>query len=265
MKSKIDLFYESFNDAIYENTRGSYGGRFPMPFFSNFEVEMVTGKFWMDKFLFIIRKIKEENMPFNEVTEKIRYPSLLTRAIIPNGTLKFLGIDREKIGIKDRFISELIFNLYKQYPFCEGSKNILWSRAEIEKNFKKDKLLKIQGYPNGYLRTITEFLYFYSDNLGHEFHGPYILKNGEKLLIREWYNLNAHYYKFAKNFTPKEVRVYELYGPDTDIKIDISNRLIIVGGSLKGSYFEVDNKVFNITETKELVGLILKKCKEATN
>jgi len=263
MESKIDLFYKSFIDAIYENTKGSYGGRFPMPYFSNFEIEMVTGKFWIDKFLDILKKIEDKNISFEGIAERIKYPSFLTRAVIPNDTLKFLKISKNKIMMKDRSISEIIFSLYKEYPFCKESKNILWNVEDIEKNFKRDKLLKIQGHPNGYLRTITEFLYFYSDNLGHEFHGPYILNNGDKLLVREWYNLDAPYYNFSKDFSPSEIRIYELYNSNAEIEIDISNRLI-VGGTLKGSYLEVDKKVLSLKETNELIDFIIKKCREAT-
>ena len=38
MKSKLDLYLESFNMSVLEVTKGSYGGKWPMPFFNSVEI-----------------------------------------------------------------------------------------------------------------------------------------------------------------------------------------------------------------------------------
>ncbi|MFW5846832.1 MAG: hypothetical protein ACOCUU_01610 [Nanoarchaeota archaeon] len=225
---------------------------------------MVVGKFWIKRFLKVIRELKNKGISYEKIAKKIKYPSYLTRAIIPNPTLKFLGVSKEEIKEKDEFISEIIFELYKDISLCKENKNILWDENQIKENFSLDKLIQLDKPPNGYLRTITEFLYFYSDNFGHEFHGPYTLSNGKKLLVREWHNLNAPYYNFSKNFTPNEFKIYELYNKSSIIEIDISNRLNIENEKLEGFYFEVNNRILNKEETESLSEYFINKCKEAT-
>lgn len=270
---KYDFFINSFCDSVLTVTRGSYGGKWPMPFFTSVDVGMMIAEYWLDHYLDLINKFKEKKIPIEEITKKIKYPSALTRTVYPNLEIKYGDYPREKIKKKDLFLAEVLYPLYKEDLYCSRYTNILWSKEKIKCNFNPNKIKNLEGMGdkkdilnyNGYLRVISEILFFYFDNLGHETHGPYTLESGEILLIREWHDLNPGYFEFMKSFPFKSFRVYEVYKPGTEIKIDISNRIYInskMNECLEGFYFETPEKILNIPETKKLIKDIQYHCQK---
>lgn len=264
MESKLDIFLESFNKSVLEVTKGSYGGKWPMPFFSSLDVGMVVGEYWGDFFLEVIRKIKRKGINVEDLSEKIKYPSPFSRAFYPNVELKYKGYPPDKLEEIDRFVSELIYPLYKADIFCANGTNILWDKNQIDGEFNIGRLIWLRDLKNstemirynGYLRAITEMLFFYWDNFGHETHGPYKLESGDVLLIREWHDLKPGYFKFSEKFPFDYLRVYELYKPGTVVKIDVSNRVYIdarIDDCLLGFRFYTVDKTFSFSETEHLI------------
>ncbi len=273
MNSKLDLFLESFNNATLVTTKGAYGGRWPMPFFTNTEIESITGKDLADFFIRLIGEFKKRGISREELAQKLNYPSRFSRPIYSFPQLKYDKYPLEKLGEITLFVSELMYPFYKDDLYCKGWTNILWNKEQIEKTFQREKLLSTEGLENkskllqynGYLRTITEILYFYWDTLGHEIHGPYNLDSGEILLVREWHNLNPGYFEFPKDFSFDKVTIYEVYKPGTEIKIDVSNRVFIdsrMDECLIGFYFDVSGKILLLEETKSMIQEIKRMCEK---
>lgn len=277
MKSKLDLFLESFNKSVLEVTKGSYGGKWPMPYFTSLDVGSVIGEYWGDFFLEIIKKLKEKNLSIEDVSNQLKYPSPLSRAFYPNLELKYKKYPAEKIKEIDVFISEITYPFYKKDIFCKNFSNILWDKEKIKKKFNSEKIIWFKNLKeteanelikyNGYLRAITEMLFFYFDNFGHETHGPYKLDSRNILLVREWHDLKPEYFKFSKEFPFDSIRIYEIYKLGTDIKIDISNRVFITSRTdecLLGFYFQTPEKILNLFETLSMVDKIKKTCEKGT-
>jgi len=274
MEPKLNMFLESFNKSVLEVTKGSYGGKWPMPFFNSLDVGMVVGEYWGDFFLEVIKRIEEKRLNIEGLSKKIKYPSPFTRAFYPNVELKYKGYPADKLEEIDLFVSELIYPLYKEDSFCANWTNILWDENQIKKEFNIQRLIWLKDLKdlkdpreiikyNGYLRAITEMLFFYWDNFGHEIHGPYKLESGDILLIREWHDLKPGYFEFSKNFPFDYLRIYELYKPRTLIKIDVSNRVYIdarIDDCLLGFYFETWDKIFSFSEKQVLIEEIRDLC-----
>lgn len=271
--SKLDMFLDSFINSVLVTTRGSYGGKWPMPYFTSLDVGSVIAKHWADFYLEVIEKLKQQEQSIEAITKKIKYPSIFSRAIYSNVELKYQGYPKEKIKQISSFISELTYPCYKSDVFCRDMTNILWDKKQIQENFQKEKIIWLKDIENkeqiakynGYLRVITEMLFFYWDNIGHEIHGPYKLNSGELLLIREWHDLKADYFEFPKNLPHDFIRTYEIYKSGTEIKIDISNRLYMtskIEDCLLGFYFESSGKILDIDKTLSLIEQIKKTCEE---
>ncbi len=271
MKSKLNLFLKSFNNSVLVTTKGSYGGKWPMPFFTSLDVGMVIGKYWGDFFIEVIRKLQKRINSINEIVQKVKYPSPFSRAFYPNVELKCLGFSASKIKEIDHFVSEIMYSFYKSDVFCKNWSNILWDKKKLRQKYNPKNLICVKDLGkekntiryNGYLRAITEILFFYWDNLGHEIHGPYKMESGEILLIREWHDLRPDYFDFPENFVYDYICIYELYKPGTDIKIDISNRVYInsrIDECLIGFYVETADKLHNFSETLSIIKKIEKFC-----
>lgn len=260
MNSKLDEFLESFNKSILFVTKGSYGGKWPMPHFTSVDVGMAIDNYWCDFFLDIIKKLKVRELNTKEIANKIAHPSTFSRAFYANLQLKVKNYPPEKITEMNEFVAELLYYCYKNDIFCTNWTNILWDKEQIKTNFRPEKIIRVKDIAdkkpiicyNGYLRAITEMLFFYWDNFGHEIHGPYKLDSGEILLIREWHDLRPEYFEFSKNFPYDHIRIYEIYSPETKIKIDISNRCYInlrTDECLLGFYFECASRALDLAET----------------
>ncbi|MBD3252285.1 hypothetical protein GF386_00965 [Candidatus Pacearchaeota archaeon] len=271
--SKLENFLESFINSVLITTKGSYGGKWPMPYFNSLDVGSMISWYWADFYLDTIERLKKQRVSALDISKKIKYPSVFSRSLYSNIELKYQEYPAEKIKEMSSFISKITHPCYKSDPFCKDMTNILWDKEQILKNFQKEKIILLKDIKdkkqvikyNGYLRAITEMLYFYYDNLGHEIHGPYKLDSGELLLIREWHDLNPNYFNFPRNLSYDFIRVYETYKPQTDIKIDISNRLYMaskIEDCLLGFYFESSGKIFDTDETFTLINQIKKTCEE---
>jgi len=244
-----------------------------MPFFNSVEIGSIIATNWADFFFDIIKKLKEKKINLLNIARKIKYPSPLSRAFYPNLELKFKNYPSKKIGEIDTFIAEIMYYFYKEGPYCKNWTNILFDKEQINKNFHSEKVIWLKDLKNikeiiqynGYLRAITEMLFFYWDNFGHEIHGPYKLDTGEILLIREWHDLKPDYFKFSKELTSDTIIIYEIYKPETKIKIDISNRVFIDSRTdecLLGFYFQTPEKILSLNETRLFIEKIKKVCEE---
>lgn len=273
MSFKLNMLLESFNNSVLEVTKGSYGGKWPMPFFTSTDVGMVIDNYWGDFFLEIIKKLKENKLSIRDIAKKVSYPSPFSRVFYSNVQLKLKKYPIEKIKAINTFTAELMYPLYKKDIFCKNWSNILWSKKEIKRNYNSKKTIWLKNLKNikdiikynGYLRAITEMLFFYWDNFGHEIHGPYELDSKNILLIREWHDLKPRYFEFSKIIPYDHIRIYEIYKPNTKIKIDISNRVYINSRTdicLLGFYFESPEKILDLSETVALIEEIEKICEE---
>ena len=272
MKSNLDLCLDSFTASVLQVTKGSYGGKWPMPFFTSIEVGSVIGEYWADFLLKIVQRLRATGLSSSDIARRVKHPSRPSRALYPNLELKYLRYPREKLEIKDRFLSDVMSCLYRADPYCAHGSNVLLDDEELQTAFRPDCLIRVTELDapraatqyNGYLRAIAEMLYFYWDNIAHEFHGPYSLPSGDLLLVREWHDLRPGYFDFSTTFPYDSLAIYEVYRAGTGITIDISNRLYIdsrTDQSLLAFYFQSLNRPLSRAETFSLIDEIAECCR----
>jgi len=254
----LDRFIISFVDSVYRVTKGSYGGRWPLPIFSNVDVGVAVDELWCDRFLNLIDFI-EQNNQFQKVQKNVLYPSPLSRAFMANFQLKYLKYPYKKLLKKDFFIIKLLQKFHNN--FCINKKNFLWTKTRIKKIKINSFYKNLDLQYNGYLRILSEMLYFYFDNLCHEIHGPYKFANN-LLIIKDWHDLKPPFFKFTKHLLFDQFRIYELYKANTKIQIDVSNRFYIENAlsNIKACAFEVNGRFLDLDEILDLTENIKTTC-----
>ena len=90
---------------------------------------------------------------------------------------------------------------------------------------------------------------------GHEFHGPYPLKNGEILIVREYYDLKVpEIWPFTKDLPFEKIIILEVY-KNVEIRFDIFNHIessASLPQNLQRVLVAIDNLDNNLKSLKEI-------------
>ncbi len=132
---------------------------------------------------------------------------------------------------------EMIRALKYGDPFCKNGKNIIWSPQEVTK--KTTKLSNTVDMTtsrlihalSGILWSYAEAPYFVANDLALEIHGPYTLKNGKKLLVRDIFNMHPNdLWPSIKSFLPyNNIQIMTVYNT-FDAWLDVYNNLYLNQG-----------------------------------
>lgn len=243
--------------------KGGSSGRWPMPVLkTTIEASIFSEPVIAQKFYERIKKLERKFKSIPSISKLIPYPSPLARLTMIFRSRKIWKLNQEQqIEIANK-LAEILYNLYQDKHFCQKGKNILWSKKEKEENFSQLKKLKKYLIPSsvitkldGRLWLYTEMVYSRWHNLGHEFHGPYTYNKNEKLLVKEWHNLQGPGWLVFKNFPYKKITCYEFY-INNPIYIDIHNRLVSskpLAPTLTRCYVKIDNKLADERGIKRVI------------
>ncbi len=248
MKSNLNLALDSLYNS-YAKAVGGWG-RWPAPYISSPEAMLMIDPYFADYFLKIIEKIEQKGLSYEEIAQKVPYPSPLSRILFISRALKVHHYPQEKILKIITFVAEVMARKYKEDSFCLKGNNILFTPTDIKNKVKKELFEDINpALPrlNGLLWLYTELLYMYFHNYGHEAHGPY-LYGQQQLLIREYHSLKPDFFHFSNRFPYEKIVVYELYDKSINITFDISNRMNSsksIDQHVKKFYVEINEKKVN--------------------
>jgi len=123
---------------------------------------------------------------------------------------------------------------YRNDVLCRTGKNLIWSKKKVAESLEschffdiskaeEEKDRRLVGKLNSTLWLYTELLFFAAHGFGHEFHGPYKLGGETQLVVRQYYDLDAAFWGFAKDIGFSQVVSLEVYRK-LDLKFDFFNR-----------------------------------------
>ena len=266
--SRIDLYLNSQEKAF---ARAGDKVPWPMhvasviPYFADLEASDVFLK---------IKLLSEQNVPIQTIKTLFIGPSV-TRSTLMD-VIAGLKSTKPPIPVDERvWFVEYIFDIIQEMQsgdiFCLDDtdrilhpreidslyKNTPWNYSEAQNDFGRS-VYKVSAS----LHALMWSLYFYGwSDVGFEFHGPYeiISADGTKLylIIRDFFDIKPTLlWESMESFPYSKIRIMALYKQDTDLHIDIFNRLFTKENLLKatvGIYIEIDNVVLKTKEEVEIL------------
>jgi len=187
-----------------------------------------------------IREIKGNCDLENKLLTEFGNPARLYRLIDPIVFgMKRLGItlnEQRKIIL---YLLDLINRMKFGSIYNEDGKNIIFSPSQVSNiiyrfnfdNAERKNAIKIQKFC-GIMWAYTEAVFFRAHEVTKEIHGPYILDNGNKLIVREYLNLapNEIWHDIIPFINAQSIKIYTIYDGSISISIDSYNHLFLISG-----------------------------------
>lgn len=203
-----------------------------------------------------IKEIKGNKTLEGKLLRQFGNPARLYRLIDP----VIFGMKRLGIRLEDQremviYMLDLVKNMKYGSEFNEDGKNIILSpsyvpefihRMKLKKAEKKDAII-LQKFC-GIMWSYTESIFFRAHEVTKEIHGPYELKDGRQLLVREYLNLKPVeiWHGNVPFLDADNIKIYSVYDSRLSIKIDSYNHLFLNSGdyvsNLKEYSILVDSK-----------------------
>lgn len=220
------------------------------PFTPN-EAEYYIGEFFIKELYETIEKLKKRGYSKGEIAKLFYNPSKIAQYFTLFHSAKILKPNQRKELAED--LMEFL-SYYRKDIFCEEGNNRLLNTEFDISNLKKSNV-SITNKLSAILLLYLEILYPTMMRMGEEFHGIYE-KEGGKIFIKEFFNLDPLSLDLKEKFPVKEVKIVEERGGR--IELDFFNHLfktskknssyILVNKNLVGE--EDAKKVYNKIEEK---------------
>jgi hypothetical protein len=186
------------------------------------------------------------------------------------------GIDNSVIAEKIMLLLEGIAALNNDHYFERLGKHIILNEEDVEKAAGVDlitdkKLARKPLLLSGLLWAYSEANYFVAHELTCEYHGAYLLHNGNYAVIREFKNLRPNELWSERDFDgiPQYIRVITIHDKSLDISFDAYNNLFdekgTLGASLLTSAVIADGVVLQISEIDSLIQLFSGRVRDFTD
>lgn len=234
----------------------------PAPMANLIEAVYYPAKYYPRFFLELTKKLESKGCSDEEIAKLLKYPSKVAENL---WLLQGKGLSQiSKEELTEYAIKTLKYiGLLRQGDlFCRDGKNIIWSDTTVKSQSDKIRLLDVEEFElketvsrlRASLWLYTELLYFAIHAVGHEFHGPYELKNDKILIVREYFDLRIpEIWLYSSKLLFNHIKIFETYDKKLDMKFDIFNRTrssIAVPDYLKEVCLIVDGK--QIEDKKEI-------------
>lgn len=220
------------------------------------------GKEWSEKLNRVLHLIDDNNINNSKIAQAVKFPSRLAHILWRTDAIKRSSLSKkEKLYIVEKLFDYLaVFR--KKDIWCGDKSNVIWGLKELKKSreglaffpMKECKfLLKIEAG----LFLYTELIFWANHPLGHSFHGPYRIKEGD-ILVREYFDLRPDVWKFSKKLSFSQVEIFEIYQQGTDLSLEFFERGIRTSKpfkqNLRNFALKVDGKS---VEELEIIGELL--------
>jgi hypothetical protein len=180
--------------------------------------------------------IAREKMTIAEVALLFCNPSRIYRIIhsVLLGMKKGLCSLQQQRDIAQTML-EMVDAIKEGSPFNEDGRNIVLSQSAIAQlnpmDLSDPEKSRCLHQVFGVLWAYTESIFFRAHDVTKEIHGAYEF-NGNKLIIREYLNLNARAVWPDMPLLPHDtIKVYTTYRPSIDVSIDSYNHLYLNHGN----------------------------------
>jgi hypothetical protein len=229
------------------------------------------------EFIEDMEEITKRGLTAEEVANAFGNPARFYRLIDP----VIFGMKRMKISItKQREFVLRLLDIVKEMKygseFNENEKNLILSPEEINNlscrmDYKKaeaDEATIIQRFC-GVMWSYTESIFFRAHEVTKEIHGAYEIDNGEKLIIREYLNLQPYeIWKDVPFVHYKNIKIFSKYKSDLNVSIDSYNHLFLHGGNyvndLVEYFIEADDKQISVEQLQDIIPQ-MQKCIETVH
>lgn len=210
-----------------------------------------------------IKEISEKQISSSTVAEAFINPARIYRLINP----LLYGMKRLRCSISEQrrlacYFLDLVQILKYGPPFNEEGRNIIFSPEKVRKivdqvNMQpstQEEARRIQQFC-GIMWAYTESIFFRAHDVTKEIHGPYVLSNGDQLLIRRYLNLRPmDMIKDMRLLDCDEISIYTRYSSDLKLTIDSYNHLFLQDGNyirdLCSYAIKCDGKLISIDELR---------------
>lgn len=221
-------------------------------------------KCYVKELYLTIKKLKNKGLSIEEIAKLFKAPSRIS---------DLFHLDQFPMeGLTPEERLELINDLVNMLPyyrkediFCESGRNILLTHGEVEKLLTKHQFIKVADNGNQLRRIIgkinattwlyTELITVAHHAYGHEFHGPYPLKNGKILIVREYYDLKVpEVWPFTKELPFEKIILFEVY-KNVEIRFDAFNHMessAPLPQNLQRVLVAIDNLTNNLKSVEEI-------------
>ena len=204
----------------------------PAPMVNLIEAVYYTMKYYPKFFLGLVKELEAKGYSDIQIAELLKYPSRTAQNLWALQGKELTQLSKDELieyAVKTlRYISLM----RKSDLFCRDGMNILLSNKEVEDEISKTEFVNVDKSKREILSKFhtlswlyTELLFFASHAVGHEFHGPYQLREGV-LIVREYFNFKIpEVYSFSSELSFDRIKILEIYDKKLDIKFDIFNRI----------------------------------------
>ena len=266
LNSNAQKLVKGHCDSLYRamDASGS-SGRWPMPVLrTTIDACIFSEPVVAEVFYKHVKKLQKKYKNLSAISKQLEYPSGLARLSMISRSRSLWSLDKNQQIDMYNILGDLLAPLYQQDHFCLKGRNILLDLKKQQKTisrFKKaDKFIidnSTIAQLDGRLWLYTEMIYTRWHNLAHEFHGPYGNKE-EKLLIKDWHDLQGPGWAAFKNFPYKKIICYEFY-KNNRIFIDMHNRLSSkkpLAQTFTRTYLEIDGKLVSSDQALGLIKIL---------
>ncbi|MFA6268332.1 MAG: hypothetical protein WCW13_04425 [archaeon] len=233
-KRKIDFCSEAMTRSILNVfSSGTKNFAWPMPKISSVDkLAFVSYEFLALQLVNSINELEAQDYSVEEIAKIIKYPSIAARFLHLTLPKDFTGLTKNELCL----IYEKTFDycsVLQEDLFClktRHNKLIGFDIHSLDLDWldfdKNDGLRKEVASIKAGLFSWTEMLYSIFHNLGHEFHGPYILDSSENCLVTEYHDLSLSGNSQLKLNNIDSITIIESFPKSVGISIDLHNRLL---------------------------------------
>ena len=206
----------------------------PSPVFLPVEGEIYLASYFLPTLYKDIKGLEKKGYSKEKIAKLLKAPSRIAQTTWPICNISLTDLSKDE-GIDLAFkIIELISE-FREDPFCEDLRNIIWSNEEVKDTISKTDMVDLGTVdnPDRYREKINrlngiawlycEMLYTSIHGAGHEFHGPYNLGDSRILVVKEYYDLKPDFWPFTSKLPFNKITMLGIY-KDADINFDFFNR-----------------------------------------
>jgi hypothetical protein len=174
-----------------------------------------------------IKKLEEKKTSDEELAKLFGTATNVFRVFVRIGrTKKFLPKNKRMYLAKKLLKSAFLLRSKRAFS---AKKNIIFSSAEINSVLKEKSFIKPKNQKqkdlfkklNFLLYNCCETLYWTRWTTGCDFHGPYCLKNGKTMVVKDFFDLKpTGLWKETKDFLVEKAKIFIIYKNVEWINID---------------------------------------------
>jgi len=239
----------------------------PSPVFLPVEGEIYLTSHFLPVLYKDIKDLEKKGYSTGRIANLLKAPSRIAQTTWPLCNISLTDLTTAE-GIDLAFKIVQLISEFREDPFCEDLRNIIWSNEKVENTISKTNMIDLNKVdnPDGYREKINrlngiawlfcEMLYTSIHGAGHEFHGPYNLGDNRILVVKEFYDLKPDFWPFTSKLPFNKITMLGIY-KDANVTFDFFNRTRStkpLGISLQEFSITVDDRIapLNIDEIQEI-------------